>query len=209
MNSNDSHAYFVGILETVYDQLQAGITKSAKVEPDIGDTPSNEEMAQDLSNLFAVLELEEPLESDQIPATVLPGSAAPRRKITYELDEADEQARAEEAWLQIIAFFNDFADLRSHITKAWQDYASGLLDLTSVAVTTNVAIEMVQRAETELLASLAKNKSTSKLNDYTSIASLIIQTEAYELGVVDPAFLHHPHDPFNKDLIKSHDLTCK
>ncbi|KAI9051967.1 hypothetical protein LZ554_004221 [Drepanopeziza brunnea f. sp. 'monogermtubi'] len=216
MNSNDSHAYFVGILETVHDQLQAGITKSAEVEPDIGDAPSNEEMAQDLSNLFAVLELEEPLESDQIPATVLPGPAAPPRKITYELDEADEQAREEEAWLQIIAFFNDFADLRSHILKAWQDYASGLLDLTSVAVTTNVAIEMVQRAETELLASLAKNKSTSKLNNYTSIASLIIQAEAYEKGggptatglAIDPAFLYHPHDPYNEDLIKSHDLTC-
>ncbi|KAI9737302.1 MAG: hypothetical protein M1818_005835 [Claussenomyces sp. TS43310] len=210
LNSNQRHAHFVGVLEKVYHLLQAAIgvpkDKSSILDQDEKEEkPSNETMARDLSNLFAVLEVEECADIDQDPApnTSTQAAAPPQRPpVTYELeDDADE----EEIWIQIYAFFNDFIDVRNHVRKSWQDYASGLLDLPSVAVTTNVALEILQRAEVELKAAVSKNHQ--ELNKYENIAMLVMLAEAHSLGV-DPDVRHQEGDIINMELVKSANLTC-
>ncbi|KAI6712291.1 hypothetical protein JHW43_005211 [Diplocarpon mali] len=77
-----------------------------------------EEMARDLNNPFAVLEGEETSEVHQIPVTNAPlarNTVSKRPPVACQLDEGPDQ---QEHWTQIIALFNDFVDMRDHISQA-------------------------------------------------------------------------------------------
>jgi hypothetical protein len=86
--------------------------------------------------------------------------------------------------------------MRNHIRQSWRDYVSGILDLAAVAVTTNVALEMLQRAETELLESIPKKFN---LTTYEKIA-LLVQIAVAQTSGVNPDARQQPGDIINMEL---------
>lgn len=74
----------------------------------------------------------------------LPKTPAPKAKyVPEEIDAFSE-------WLfALTCFMDDVATLQGQLKGFWEEYADGETDLTSVAVASNTAIEMVKKAEEE------------------------------------------------------------
>jgi hypothetical protein len=203
--SNVRHEHFVTVLEEVY-QILGGIMKALH----LGTVQSLKDASKEgkpfeekeLSNMFATLDIEESQDQDGVVTTPIQGpSSAPAPVVTYELeDNLDE----EEVYFSIYCFFKDFQDLRPQISQYWADYMSGISDLAAVAITTNVYLEMLQRAETHLIASLPKKFN---LNDYQKIAMLLQMAVAVTRGL-DPNLRHREDDVINMDLVNIADFVC-
>ena len=73
----------------------------------------------------------------------------------YELvtEESDVQ-------LLIYCFLEDFNKIRQYIEERWCDYKEGLVTLTAVALTTNTAFDLFQRAEKELKSQVPEGSVT-------------------------------------------------
>jgi hypothetical protein len=203
--SNERHKHFVTVLEEVH-QILGGVMNALHISTlkssanAVEDGKLSDEKA--LTNIFAILDIEESVDQEETVTVPSQGpSSAPTTTVTYELeDEVDE----EEIYFSIYCFFKDFQDLRPQISQSWADYISGILDLAAVAVTTNVYLEMLQRAETKLLASIPKK---FKLFDYEKITLLFQKTIAITRDV-DPAFRQQKGDLINMDLRDVADFTC-
>jgi len=85
------------------------------------------------------------------------------------------------------------------IKKSWL----GILDLAAVAVATNVALEILQRAEFELLQVLPKKFN---LNSFEKITGLLILVGATSKGI-DPNTRHQATDVIGIDLKDVADFT--
>lgn len=178
--------------------LNLGQAQSQTTQADDTATLSVGEKA--LNNIFAVLNLEEPSDADQIipePTKKPLPTTAP----SYELEEDDND---EEVYFKILCFFRDFEDMRNHIRKSWLDYVSGLVDLAAVAVATNVALETLQRTETELLESIPKK---FKVTTYDQIQGIIYLAIADSRGE-DPSARQQADDVINMKLKDVADFTC-
>jgi hypothetical protein len=103
----------------------------------------------------------------------------------YELNRTDE-----EVYFAIFCFFRDLDRLRDFLRDLWLDYKAGLSDLITVSVTTNTALELVQRAEQNFLATLPELESSENiLRIFTGL--MII------LRGVNPEDREEPEDLFN------------
>lgn len=203
--SNERHKHFVAVLEEVH-QILCGVMSAlhlSKGQP-LADVIQSGESSDErvLSNMFAILDIEESVDQDETITIPSKGaSSAQPATATYNLeDQVDE----EEIYFSIYCFFKDFRDLRPQISQIWADYQSGVLDLAAAAITTNVYLEMLQRAETKLLASLPKKFN---LLNYEKIALLLQMVVAVTRGV-DPSFRHQKGDIINMDLQDIADFTC-
>jgi hypothetical protein len=202
--SNERHRHFVSILEEV-QQILSGVMKALNIHQAQSQTRQADDTAtmsvgeNALNNIFAVLDLEDPSDAHQI----IPEPSKKSQPLTvtsYELEEDDDD---EETYIKILCFFRDFEDMRDHIRQSWLDYASGIVDLAAVAVATNVALEILQRAETELLESIPKRYNITGYNQIQGILYLAI---AQSRGV-EPTSRQQPEDVINMDLQDIADFT--
>jgi hypothetical protein len=114
------------------------------------DTPSDARL--DLSNRFASLEVQEPsakwLSSQEANAQVPPSppSSAPAKGTTYTLQNVDD-----DKYLAIFCLYEDLNSLREQTCQMWTKYRLGSVDLVSVSLTTNVALELGTHLEKEFL----------------------------------------------------------
>ncbi|CAM6102480.1 unnamed protein product [Calypogeia fissa] len=125
VTGNMRHMHFANVLPDVY-QILGGAMSSLQVDKEQtsakagSDEKPTSTDAVALSNLFAVLEIEEP--EDEVETTPQPAkSTSPSRPatITYELgDEMD----GEEVCFILYCFFNDFQEVRTQIRQSWADY---------------------------------------------------------------------------------------
>lgn len=203
--SNTRHKHFVTVLEEVH-QILGGVMSAlhmSKVQKPVGEgeyTQSVDERA--LNNMFAVLNIEESTDREESVAVSAKGQSTFKpATVTYELeDEVDE----EEVYFRIYCFFRDFAELRTQMSQSWADYMSGIVDLAPVAVTTNVYLQTLQRAETELLKSLPNRFG---LSNYHKVAGLLNMAVAITRGV-DSSFRQQEGDVINMELKDIADFTC-
>ena len=107
------------------------------------DTTNKDELK---SNLFEYLNLEEPLPFDNGAA---PSSEQANGKKTPELG-LDGNAMIEERMFAFFCF-KDFESVRDTLKEAWVGYRQGRVSLLAASLTTNVAIDLVRRAEKDLV----------------------------------------------------------
>jgi hypothetical protein len=210
---NLRHEHFVNVLDEVFQTLRAVLSAS---EFDKGPNPpvtdhhensaSEEEMA--LSNVFAVLALDESKDleggsNNEKTAPKLTGNSSrvQPHTTTYELDN---QLGDEEVVFMIYCFFEDFQQVRHFLDQSWSDYKLGMLDLPTVAVTTNVAVQMLQRAEKALLEALPKDL---KIAGYEKVGIYLYMAIAVGRGI-NPSFRYKTDDVINMDLQDIADFTC-
>ncbi|CZR62083.1 uncharacterized protein PAC_11980 [Phialocephala subalpina] len=92
--------------------------------------------------------------------------------IQRKVDDTDYEDE-DDLYFMIYCFFKDWNRLREYLQERWCDVQEGILGLSTVALITNTAIELLQRSEKELLSQLPRGES------YESITNMLF----YDVGL--------------------------
>ncbi|KAK3719294.1 hypothetical protein LTR37_004513 [Vermiconidia calcicola] len=140
---NESHQYFIQILEDVLEALKQANTKyNASRQPSIDQPSLNANKGTDsLSNMFTNLEVEEPTADELELISVTPPVSA----IDAPLTSALEHDAVAEKELALWCFFRDMKDLRSFVKATWKNYQAGKVSYLISSNVTNEAIGTMRR----------------------------------------------------------------
>ena len=167
-NDNASHSHFISVLERVLQILEPNLasqsTSSAqeRMHSRKVDTGVESEMDK-LTNIYDVLSIDENAFDDSAETPVTTTAAqkdasrqttpSPPRK-TYEMERTEE-----EYFFAFSCLLSDLTELRKFLRTLWLQYKDGTLDLITVSVTTNTAINLVSRAELDLYSAFPTMRS--------------------------------------------------
>ena len=158
--ADERHTHFACVLEEALTILkpcyESGV--KSKASPPAKKAEKVECSVEEINNIFAHLEIEETLpeeEQEQDSATIdgrLPDTPkTPRAHIEFNEKEAEG-----EFFFAIWSFLHDILALRLHVATNWYLYSRGALELMHVASLTNLAVDLVRRAEGDLEATLQR-----------------------------------------------------
>ena len=196
--SNESHAYFLGILERTRQTLKPRMPSESiddflsKPTPSLnGQKVSDEQINTQISNMFDNLDIQEPsqgfLDAPSIPQQ-------PNTEAVREPDyEAEKVQSLEEEYVATHCLFQDVRNIRSFLRRLWSSYRDGGFGLVAVSITTNTAIDFVRNLEQEFLQQFPKK------SDYESMMHIFYSAQSLHLGH-DPSSKQRPEDPFNFDV---------
>ena len=134
---HESHQYFIDVLIRIRGLLDNVNHKSDPKDP------------VHLSNHFSGLstdDLEEEEVAEDIPDIQLPGVATSTSRSTFE-----PEMSLVEAINAVMIFLGDMENTRVYIMDLWLDYKLGTVDLVTAAVTTNTALELLERPHASLM----------------------------------------------------------
>lgn len=121
----------------------------------------------------------EALEDAMVTKSLLPTTEETASPETFELDQPDE---AIDMTFIVYCFLEDLHKKQEFIKTLWQDYAENKLDLRTAALVTNVACQLVDVKEIELLQLLPEDPERC---DFDIIMDVIIPEKDGELRDVD------------------------
>ena len=138
-----------------------------------------------MKNTFSVLSLEETVDDVELTsaeaATKLGvAKKRPGKDAIVEIYELEDRVDIEHAFI-IFCFFEDLHRIQNFLQDIWKEYKNNNCDLTVASVTTNLAFNLVRRAEDELIANLDP-KRYSKPDSYHALAMTIYYEDAYARG---------------------------
>ncbi|KIW76268.1 hypothetical protein Z517_11014 [Fonsecaea pedrosoi CBS 271.37] len=156
---DEKHSHFASLLELAletlrpcYEIVKESKPTSQKKETDKG-TPR-----PPVNNIFQHLKVEDLLSDEEVDqedttnitcAEAKPGS--PRAQIDFDDPEAES-----EFLFAIWSFMQEVFAVRTYVASTWHLYASGSIELMQAAAITNLAVDLVRKAEAELEASLQR-----------------------------------------------------
>ncbi|KAK4451020.1 hypothetical protein QBC34DRAFT_493496 [Podospora aff. communis PSN243] len=163
MTADETHKFFVGVLEQVRDTLKPlfwEATPAASAAKKGPESPPSTKPAS--SNPFEILGAYELPDLDlaaetpaEEPTSVPSGASKKARADTFIEYEAESSNSAAERFLAFIALGRDMNALREQVKTLWKAYANRKLSLTSVAIATSTAISLARAIE-EPVSSLFK-----------------------------------------------------
>ncbi|TVY18008.1 hypothetical protein LARI1_G007450 [Lachnellula arida] len=160
--SNHSHSYFISLMEQVMKALQPRFaTTNAESATKPEDSRPTQDIFEHLENRFAVLDVEEPSEQDDVGATTaVPNVSQP----VYRLETPENsQDVEEEKTFAIFCLFDDLWRLRDYVAELWLDYKNGEIDLVTAAITTNTAFQLAIRNQKESLSAFPSLEESRSL----------------------------------------------
>ncbi|CAN9087717.1 unnamed protein product [Alternaria alternata] len=148
--SDSRHNFFVTVLEKVRESLKP-LTKSNALDlssiknatPRAGGDRARQ---SELRNLFEVLDVYEPSAEFLAAPDVVP-SPSPV-ELEYTVEQPTDSII--EAFMAMTMLVNDLSRLRAEIADLWARHNTGELDLPTVSVATNAAIELAHSMEDEV-----------------------------------------------------------
>lgn len=174
------HSYFVGVLERVQDILKPYISLEVKAQEQAKTT---EEVGH-LGSYFAHLEVSEPSEAfNSAPDVARPSKPEPE----YQSEQAEDP---DEACTAFALLLEDFARLRTVISKTWVAYKIGMCDIVAASVTTITALELARHLEEDAASLLERNGGVERMLMSAYIAGCLIQGQDHD----DRS---HPDDDLN------------
>ena len=194
-DSNKSHSYFLGILESTREILQ-GLMPSEK-HSNLLSQPSSTANWQEgsgtssiaqISNIFENLDIQEPsqefLDAPDVERAISTDA------VGEPIYEAEKLCNIEEQYTAAHCLFQDVKNIRFFLRQLWTSYRDGGLDLVAVSITTNTAIDFVRSMEQDLL-----HRFPDK-SDYESIMRIFYVAQCLHRGH-DPSNKQQSDDPFN------------
>ncbi|CAG8979258.1 hypothetical protein HYALB_00012899 [Hymenoscyphus albidus] len=149
-NDHDhGHKHFISVISHVKNILRKCVgSKIHEKQKDIFD-----EVQKSTTNMFEKIGVEETKTEPDQPVktpitTVSTVTAVQTQGAKFDIAGHDEVLFA------CIFFFQDFHSTRLLLREAWKDYRDGEDSLMAVSLITNTAIELIQRAVTELLTEI-------------------------------------------------------
>ena len=184
-DSTKTHLHFVATLERALSTLRPDLQPSEIVSPKKGSNPTTAASAEELKNRFSVLGLEETGDDLDLAATeaatdLSVAKKSPTKNCIVEIYELEDQSDIEHAFI-IFCFFEDLHRVQKCIQETWKDYRTSKCDLTVASVTTNLAFNLVRRAEDELIANLDP-KRYSKPDSYRALSMTIFYEDSFARG---------------------------
>ncbi|KAF2179826.1 hypothetical protein K469DRAFT_693714 [Zopfia rhizophila CBS 207.26] len=153
--SEDRHAFFLGVLKQVRDILKPRMPK--------GYTPKTKQpkSMKDMLNMFENLDLEETSEAFENAPDVV---TAPLDTVPAEANYKAEQLQGiEEDFLAFQLLLADLVKLRSEINRTWHGYKQGLFELVPTSIMTNTAIDLARAMEEDLKEVFSKHGGTEDM----------------------------------------------
>ena len=190
--ANESHGYFVGILEKVRQVLQPRMPSELLKEPltqPVGATPTSKGSTTGHgTKLFENLNIEEPsdafLRSESVASDQKPVST-PQAQYCV-----NQEPDLEEVYFAVHCLFNDFDNIRRYLQLVWEGYDQGAFDLVAASITTNTAIDFARRLQEDFVETFPKHTDFEK-----HIKVLYVQL-CLASGQ-DPEFKEYPDDEMN------------
>ena len=195
IDSTKKHAYFTAVLEQALGILKPCYSNNTRnsvqlpdpKKPDQRTTQARPETFEDdLTNRFQLLQVEDidddveftaPEVSVPLKHTQFKAQGKPRAE--SEVWELDDEANADLAFIAF-CFFEDLHRIQEFLKTTWKEYKAGELDLMTCAMTSNLAFDLVRRAEEDII-----NKAPSLLHkprSYKAISTLIFSAESFTQG---------------------------
>ena len=185
--STQGHAHFTAVLEQALDLLKPCYNKES-LSSDY--KPISQKRAQtfddDLTNRFRMLQVEDKDNDMDITApeiTVQPKGTSKKTQ-SKALSEREVWELAEEFHIEIgfiiFCFFEDLHRIQDLLKKTWQEYKLGRLDLVTCTMTTNLAFDLVRRAEEDVIGQAPE--MLKKPRSYEAISTLIFFVDSFTKG---------------------------
>ncbi|KAK4692795.1 hypothetical protein P7C71_g4476, partial [Lecanoromycetidae sp. Uapishka_2] len=142
---NDTHRYFVYVLEQVKSILKSQEFPSRKKA---GDQVKEHTPVAKLSNVFQALSIEEPEDQiDPVTAGAVTSNDDVDHKVVDSSKEVyDVQSMHDEVLIASIFFFQDLNNIRQYLRSVWSDHRAGHTGLMTASILTNTAMELIQRS---------------------------------------------------------------
>ncbi|EHY60040.1 hypothetical protein HRR83_006398 [Exophiala dermatitidis] len=159
--TDEKHSHFVTILQTALDTLKPCF-EPEKAPPATAATKATTPLSTPLAmvnNMFQHLELEDTTPEEEGLANGTPNSAAapgPVPAVASVRIEFDDKETEEEFHFAIWSFLQDIQAVRVYLLSTWQLYAGGKIELMQAACVTNLAVDMVRRAEADFESTLRR-----------------------------------------------------
>ncbi|KAH7079749.1 hypothetical protein FB567DRAFT_582436 [Paraphoma chrysanthemicola] len=135
-NSDDSHTFFLDILNRVRTILEPRLPKDRL-------PPAQPQTTEEIVNMFEHLELEEPSESSEAATRSLPAVSESQARIEP-IYKAKRTNDIEESFFAFSLLLHDLIRLRSEVSTAWAGYKDGMHDLVAASITTNTAVDLTR-----------------------------------------------------------------
>lgn len=145
---------------------------------------------QHYRNRFSALEIEDVDEDFELtPTQVALATTQSSKKVkTVDVYELEEDVTLQAAFA-IFCFFEDLHRMREMIKQVWTDCSADRMSLVSASIVTQAAIQMIQRAEQELLPTCFASRPNK--NSYEPLASMLVHAEIISNGT----------NPMSKDAV--------
>ncbi|KAI4279291.1 MAG: hypothetical protein L6R38_005073 [Xanthoria sp. 2 TBL-2021] len=193
--STESHAHFIAVLEQAMAILKPCYSNDLpgydqRMEPNEKDSKQAEKSPQtfddDLSNRFHMLKVHDTDSDVDLTATEVQASAKQtptksqtKSQVEREVWELVEEFSTDIAFV-IFCFFEDLHRIQDFLKETWKKYKDGTLDLMTCAMTTNLALDLVRRAEEDII-----NQAPMLLGgprSYEALSVLIFYAESFKNG---------------------------
>ena len=163
MSDNFKHWHFIGVLERVLQILEPNsVSESVDsayqgkfATPNMNTAAKSETELDKFSNIYDILYIDDKdFSTTPTTTTTTTENVASRQNISSEPRRVIYEAESteEEMYFALFCFFDDLNRLRQFLRNLWQQYDAGILNLMTVSVTTNTAINLVRRAEQDFIA---------------------------------------------------------
>ena len=152
--ADEGHTFFITILKRVRDILSPQMPPTPASCQESRPGPKGES-----SKRFNGLEVEEPSEEFLRAPSTVSKWPDPQASLRYEA----ERAGLDEALFAVFLILEDYDKSYTLVCESWQGYREGTLDLVSVSLMTNTAIDLARRLEDDAKALFDKYGGSHEL----------------------------------------------
>ncbi|KAL1875882.1 hypothetical protein Daus18300_003073 [Diaporthe australafricana] len=146
-HSNEAHAAYNDVLQCIHDLFAPAKTQASHSLQ--SSSSSLDKKILEVNNLFARLEVEETAEKEQQSSTTRLPSASASASTPAAKSLVQKKARMliEDKILELYCLYDDANKIRDYLRNKWAEYSSRKIDLESVSLTTQVALESFAEVE--------------------------------------------------------------
>ena len=188
-HSNEGHAHFIEVLETVIgiltpiasDSRQKSQEGNSNKPSQPATTQTSLEATPDaLTNRFHGLEIQESQDDDEElpplpPARKSKGAPKDASDEAFELDQEEH-----DFVFRAFCFFEDLERTRQFLKETWRRYKLSIIDLITATITTSAAMHLIEQEEARLFEN--KPQGAESGGQYGDIVSSIYYVEALQEG---------------------------
>ncbi|KAK4168249.1 hypothetical protein QBC43DRAFT_201563 [Cladorrhinum sp. PSN259] len=180
--ADESHSYFVSILEKVRASLRLIMSTAASQAASAADSLQTLEEGK-LENFFASLTVHEAVEANPAPVTKPANPAAPKPTLQDDIVyEAEPQTSSTDAMMAYYMLFNDLKKIQNEVRQIWATFQQGFFDAAAAAIATNTAVDLARNIIDEVLPIL-KGHSMYKLGSRLHAAFCVSQGYDLEAAI--------------------------
>lgn len=188
-SSTEGHDHFISVLQKALVILESCLETGSKEFKTSVKGRMNEQIApeistssDDLGNRFDMLEVED---TDDVLDLAASDISAAKKTLpstvqhTCDVFELETQ-RGADLEFSIYCFFEDLHRIQDFLKETWKMNKAGTLDLVTAAMTTDMALDLVRRAEEDIIA--AAPGLLAKPRSYEAISLIIFYADSFSKG---------------------------